>query len=166
MLYNRPQQLRPPPQLHLGRLRGLRHLTRPAPPTDRTAGDIRHCRCEHVGSLLTFVVEYGNPYAIHSNCSGHVLSRLDCMAISNTLTPIATSNILVLMIMHVYPVLLHAISARRRMTLGEIWVSCASWIIRELRMVSRRARRDPVTGRFTARHTAATSSTCPVAPWT
>ena len=43
-----PQQPRPPPELHPGRLHGLRHLTQPASPAADAAGDARHCRNECV----------------------------------------------------------------------------------------------------------------------
>ena len=39
-----PPEPGPPPELHPRRLHGLRHLTQPAPPSARTAGDARHCR--------------------------------------------------------------------------------------------------------------------------
>ncbi len=41
-----PQQPGPPPQLHPRCLHGLRHLTKPASPAARTAGDALHCRCD------------------------------------------------------------------------------------------------------------------------
>ncbi len=40
----RPQEPRPPPELHPGRLHGLRHLTLPASRAVRALGDARHCR--------------------------------------------------------------------------------------------------------------------------
>jgi hypothetical protein len=39
-----PQEPRPPPQLHPGRIHGLRHLTGPVYPAAQAQGQIRHCR--------------------------------------------------------------------------------------------------------------------------
>jgi hypothetical protein len=42
MRYGGPPQPRPPPELHPGRLHGLRHLTQRTSPAARAAGDVRH----------------------------------------------------------------------------------------------------------------------------
>ena len=48
MRYDRgPPESGPPPELHPRRLHGLRHLTPPASPAVRAAGDALHCRCEY-----------------------------------------------------------------------------------------------------------------------
>jgi hypothetical protein len=39
-----PQEPRPPPELHPGRIHDLRHLTGPIPPAAQAPGNIRHCR--------------------------------------------------------------------------------------------------------------------------
>jgi integrase/recombinase XerD len=47
-----PQEPRPPPELHPGRLHGLRHLIKPASPVAQAAEDARHCRIADAASRI------------------------------------------------------------------------------------------------------------------